>query len=1526
MVDPFGTVFAARGGAGSPIPNATVLISLDQEGNNLLPVPQGQGFEPNLENTNPYASDSQGRFSFGLLPNQLGTTGSPAVYYITVNADGFRSRLLQVTLEPTSGGLFKMTVKSLDGMPLAVADGFELVQNDVEINSIADIAFNIPLFETSALDITKRVDRDRAEIGDILTYRIDVHNATVAPLLNTVVTDTLPNSFNYVSNTAQVTRQSTKTPLEPSLNGNTMTFNLGTVASGERLTISYRVRIGVNAGVGESFNSATGRGNFASGETITTPATRVGVKVGGGVFSMKQFIIGRVFVDENNNHSFDAGEKPIVGARVYLADGQSVLTDSQGLYNLPAVSEGAQVVGIDPITLPQGYLLADNEFRSEKSWTRLLRTPLGGGAMLRQNFILVPSKTNPPIAAKELYKDVEASNQPKQEEPRELKTADIMKEMIGGQTVPVVYSKSESAKPAEFKPIKLGSLEITSIEDNQLIMAPAFNLDVSVAQNWKAKLELNGKVFADENIGLTREDKKNKIVSYSFIGLILKPGPNQISVTTYNENQTGETATINVYGRGPAKKLEIISDKREIQASGRDSTRLVVKAFDQWGNPAQDDLVMIQTSAGSLITPDEYAQNRQAARNEKIVIGEGLTSTGGIGNEQSQELTRQQKIKIKNGIGLVRLLSDTKIGVAKINGFLGESKAETNVQFVSELRPQILVGLAEATFGKNAPEMQNRGVEESFRPHLQFFYRGALFGSENMLTLAYDSQQPLNRLAGRDRMFQLNPLDRVYPVFGDSSTRFQETESNSKVYARLDRGRSYGLFGDFTADMETNRLTAYTRKLTGGKIHLENSNGDFVTVTGARPDTSYARQIIPGGTLSIVQLAYPDIMPGSEVLTIETRDRRNPEVILTREPLTRGIDYNMDPNTGTIFFLRPIYTFDRELNLIQVVATYEYRSNGLESSVYTARASKNLPKLGLRFGGSYIDQRQADSSPFRLMGLDLDIKLPKNGKLFAEWAMSRGVLNNGFNFFGNTPNSGNQYNGNAFFLSLEQPLPVLQSSLHFEGSTSSRNFYNPFGATTTPGNTRGALTVEMKPSSKGNLKLNLIEERNSTENVDNNRVTVGALWTQTLNEKIKVGFGYDFRHFTDNANDKTISSSLITVLGEYKPTQKMSFSIKREQNLGEEDPSFPNQTTISADYLVSNETKVFFTQRLASNTIRPISDISATGFAESNARNETAIGVETKYGKYTSFSGRYQIENGINGTDSFAVAGLQNRLPVNKKLSFDLGYERAFHLAGNGKSYNNFLVGMNYLPNDNLKSSFRYEIRDRNGFGQVLSFGVAGQLKKGWTALGRFQYGDISFDQRTNRVSEGQATLAIRPHDTDKYGFLFSYQRQNSFYSDNTSDKLPNIVKSDIISADGFYQPARRLELYGRFALKFSGDGNSEMPYANNMTYLLQGRAQYRLSRYFDLAAENRYLYQPSSGSQKNWFGTEIGYWATPDLRLGAGYNFSRSQEPFGFNNNNIYNKNGVYFVISTKISRLFNLFGTKKDGLQYVDEEKTTK
>ena len=60
------------------------------------------------------------------------------------------------------------------------------------------------MFEQRGLEINKSVDRPRAEIGDTLTYRIEINNPTAAPITNVTVRDQLPESFHYAEGTARV--------------------------------------------------------------------------------------------------------------------------------------------------------------------------------------------------------------------------------------------------------------------------------------------------------------------------------------------------------------------------------------------------------------------------------------------------------------------------------------------------------------------------------------------------------------------------------------------------------------------------------------------------------------------------------------------------------------------------------------------------------------------------------------------------------------------------------------------------------------------------------------------------------------------------------------------------------------------------------------------------------------------------------------------------------------------------------------------------------------------------------------------------------------------------------------------------------------------------------------------------------------------------------------------------------------------------------------------------------------------------
>jgi uncharacterized repeat protein (TIGR01451 family) len=780
IIDPFGLIFAGRAGSSAPIPGARVEVLVDQA-DNFLHLPAESGFAPNEKNENPFAADGQGRFSFALAPNEIGTSDTAANYFMRISAAGFLTRMIQLSLRPTQAGLFTLSVHALDNQPLAAPGGFNLVREDVRIDDLAALVMNLPMFETSGLQIIKTADRARAEIGDVVTYRIEVHNPTAAPVNDITIKDHLPASFHYAAGSALITVGSAPDQsIEPETPGGDLLFRISEIPHGATVHLLYRVRVGANASEGAQENLAIAAGLFPSGERTETAPARAVVTVSAGVFSTRQVILGRVFVDTNGNGQFDDGDKPAPGVRLYLSNGQSVITDSAGLYNFPSLGDGPQVISLDPVSVPHGYALADGGKLSGKSWTRLLRTPIGGGALLRQNFALMPTDksrkqdeaaANKPVAQKDdsAAKPVAAPvSQPlKSDAPETTSPAK--------NVAPAAPGTYEVAATEAVEAVAPGNARIISPAPNFVSMSPGLQLEARVALNWTVKLEVNGEAVSDKNIGVSRLDHKYQVSSFQFVGINLRPGPNRVRCTAISpDGSAGRTEEMIVMGRGPARRLEIVTEKSEIQSGGNDSTLVRVKAFDQWGNPALDGQIGIETSLGQLMRMNDKTGEAQPALPPNA-LAEPV--------EQANQVHGQLVAQLEGGEAVLKLVSAGAPGEARIRAQTGQLEAAGQVRITSEMRPTILVGFAEMSFGKGIPEVGLRGEQGNFRSRVSFFYNGRLPGN-NVLTLSYDSQRPINRTAGRDRLFQLDPLDRVYPLFGDSSTRFEAAASNSIISVR----------------------------------------------------------------------------------------------------------------------------------------------------------------------------------------------------------------------------------------------------------------------------------------------------------------------------------------------------------------------------------------------------------------------------------------------------------------------------------------------------------------------------------------------------------------------------------------------------------------------------------------------------------------------------------------------------------------------------------------------------------------------
>lgn len=1606
VIAPQGMVFDGGVGSAGPVRAQLRIVAVDPQGPLLGLVP-ATGFVPNEANSNPYATGADGLFSF-----RITRPLSVETYYLLVDAEGYRSRSIECVVSPASENRFNVRMVARDGQPLAGAGGYALTESAVEINNLSALVSNIPVFTTGDLQISKTADRRSASIGDVVTYRVEVRNTARTASYGVEISDRLPESFYYVPGSGQLQVSGFQSRvIDPEIAGDSLTFRIQTVPGGGTATLIYRVRIGVNARVGEQFNVAVAR----SGGNATPPV-RVGVVVRAGVFSTNQFIIGRVFVDMNGNGRFDVGDRAVSAARLITQNGHVVLTDAAGNYNIPVIGDGPVVLQLDRSSVPEGAVPHDPLKVDGSSWSRLFSTPLLGGAMLQADFALTagavsrdgkapagqsgdgrldePAASGGDASAGSSAKSAVSQSSSHRKRGSWLRrlvrsvfggsqkagnVSDERSQSSSGAAAPGPVSplpspasavshapgSTESAYPEVATstnpyqvPVRIvavsdsgampgiglsdgarvakeaagvlkvlpGNIEL-DVEPDSVSVKPGLDVPVRVAMGWGAKLYVNEKVVDESRMGERRSDQSTQSEQLMFVGLDLVPGPNRLRAVAIAPDGTPRAMReVVVYGRGPAVRFELVPEVSEIPAGRRASTVVVVRAFDEWGNPAQDGDVALQTTLGSVSS----ASAPVAA--EASVTGTGIEAFSRRQVVGAPAIQQELGLKLEGGRALVRLESSDAPGTARITVANGVATVSTEVRFGLEDRPRMLVGYGQLTIGRNAPVMSLRGVDDrTWRASAGFFFRGSL-GNGHVLTLAYDTDRPLSRLDGQDRLFQLDPLENSYQVFGDTSTRFLSAQSNTKAYARVDLsrhyGRSYLLFGDYVPEKRDAELASYNRRITGGLFHFENEHGDYFSFGGAAPSTLFGRDVFPGSQFGFARLSATLILAGSENVWLEVRDRRNPDLIIKRDQLVRGVDYNLDTDSGQIFFKRAIDVFDAELNLRQIVVTYEYRATGAGALVYHARASKKFRAAGTRVGFTAVLQQQNALGNFALGGVDFSQETPNGGMLRLEYARSTGKVIATGNYDVGSDTLVRE--GNAYLATYDQPLRWRMARLQASFRSAGAGFSNPFGGTVVAGARRAGVALDLQATGTARVRVGFTDERNSTERVHNSRQTFSAQWSQRVSDRLTATLGYDYRRLrerdSETSETNVTNSQLVTAGIEWRPTDRLSLSVRREQNLGKADPTYPNQTVLSAFYKLNDTSRLFVTQALRSAAIAPISDLSGGGFGVSQSKAELTAGIETKLARDTSLLGGYRVEKGVDGSDGYAVVGLGRKWKVNEALALDASYERAFHLTGKAPGgYNTLSSGVTWRPRENFIATSGYQWRDRDGSLHTLAAGFTGKASDSVTAIGSFQF---SRGAASNSVGQttgddvdragasalrqgvyGSLGVALRPRNSDRVAAFINYQHR-SFGQSGIG--VANRERSNTLSVDSFLQASSRVAVFGKVALREVDSSRDKIAASPTLTYLLQGRVEYRIQPRWDLSLESRFLKQPSSGTSRVGVATELGYWVTPDVRFGLGYNRTRAIEQAGRDELD-GSRRGFYFSITTKLERVFDFFGAKK-------------
>ncbi len=159
------------------------------------------------------------------------------------------------------------------------------------------------------------------------------------------------------------------------------------------------------------------------------------------------------------------------------------------------------------------------------------------------------------------------------------------------------------------------------------------------------------------------------------------------------------------------------------------------------------------------------------------------------------------------------------------------------------------------------------------------------------------------------------------------------------------------MWGDYDTrefSRSSQEYTAFNRKLHGFKANYNLGNLQVTGFYGNNVEGFQRDTIAPDGTSGYYFLSRRLLIPDSESVFIEVEELNSPGTVLRREQLSRGPDYEIDYDRGTLIFRQPVLrtAVDEQGRILvrRIVSTYQYESQDGTSSIYGGRAQYNISR------------------------------------------------------------------------------------------------------------------------------------------------------------------------------------------------------------------------------------------------------------------------------------------------------------------------------------------------------------------------------------------------------------------------------------------------------------------------------------------------------------------------------------------------------------------------------------------------------
>lgn len=958
LADPFGLVFDSVDG--TPVSGARVTIVDAATGrpaqvfaeDGVTPWPSsvvtGQTVTDAAGNSYPMAPGEY-RFPLMAFGSYRLEVAPPSPY----SAPSTASRTALAALVRPGGGPFQIADASFGA-------AFGLATPDA-------VRIDVPVDRPNlGVTLSKSASRARVQPGDLVHFTLTVTNPDPAhPQTTTSILDLPSPWLRLRRETLRIEGAPAPQALSVSPDGSRITITPGVIAPGASLRITYAMTLRHDAPPGPARNRA--EASDASGNRAVAEAY---VTVERDSIAARMTVIGRVATGPCAPGEEGIG---IPGVRVMLEDGSFAVTDQEGRYHFEGVEPGTHVVAIAPATLPQGAQPLDCERSTRSAGSAISRFVTGqGGSLAVADFrALIPGFTPPAPEVRRGPDGVELPAEPTRPAPNPLDAP---------KRTPV-SDRAASGADTDWLALGNGPTEFLfpAVDYNPRI--PSIRAVIRHQPGQKIALRINNQAVDPLAFEGTRGGPGNAWGVSVWRGIPLTGSRNVLSATVTNPDGSvaAELERVVQFVSAPWR-AELVPAKSRLVADGKTRPVAAVRFTDREGRPVRSGVT------GAFGVAEPY---QSASMLDQLQLGQLTGQATGLGSAGAT-----WTIEGDDGIALIELAPTMVSGPLHLDFSFADEELTRRQQLegwvVPGDLPFTLVGLAEGALGAKtiADQMERGGAFDSDlgeHARIAFYAKGRVLGKA-LLTVAYDSAK---EKAGQRLLGAIDPR-AYYTIYADGSTRRFDAASTEKLYVRLEAGAFYALYGDFVTGFDQTLLARYQRSMTG--LKAETRLGAFhAQAFAAEAASRYRRDEIQGaGITGPYALTDRNILPNSEKVAIEVRDRLRSEIVVSRRELARFIDYDIDPLAGTISFSEPVLSRDFDLNPQFIVVDYE-AADGLGEAHWNAGARADVTfggKNEIRIGSTIVSDR-GDGARTSLAAVDLRARIGAATEIRAEAALSR---------------------------------------------------------------------------------------------------------------------------------------------------------------------------------------------------------------------------------------------------------------------------------------------------------------------------------------------------------------------------------------------------------------------------------------------------------------------------------------------------------------------------------------------------------